>query len=515
MSSLSARGCAALLLVAGTSLALAVPPAPQATASAGGIKQLRFDWAAVPGATRYELWFKNNANATPVRYFQMPGSQRSVINNVSVHLLDWPNVRYWVNACDSSGCSSSSQLSVNNLMLDTIGLFTPPSQQASSQFGNAVAISKDGNTLAAAAPFEATDDPRFPKGSAYIYRRSASGWAFQAAIPFDVSRDTGTGNPDLALSGEGKVLAIGLPRDQPHGEDVGIGKGSVKVFRFTEGNGWRHEATIGQMTSFEFGSSDQVELDDAGRTLAVTTPFAGEGVFIYTYDATGTWSHTGSVHGHGNAPEYGQDCGHFALSGDGKVVARGCSAFEPPDFRVFEVAAAPSWAVRDTISTSAGYLEAVAADATGDLLATHAYDEGTGTHRVELYRRVNGSYQREATLRPGAWENNTAPDFRNHFGATGVFSADGKLLAVGDAADQGVGTGSLAPPLTTGPKAIGAVYVFERRTNGWALRRVVKPGRAGANYETGTFGSAIAFNGGTLVVGQPAANNNAGVVWLY
>ena len=119
MSSLSARGCAALLLLACTSLALAAPPAPQATARAGGIKQLRFDWAAVPGATSYELWFKNNATATPVRYFQMPGSQRSVINNVSVHLLDWTNVRYWVNACDSSGCTSSSQLSVNNLMLDT------------------------------------------------------------------------------------------------------------------------------------------------------------------------------------------------------------------------------------------------------------------------------------------------------------------------------------------------------------------------------------------------------------
>jgi trimeric autotransporter adhesin len=142
MPASSARGCAALLLAACTSLALAAPPAPQATARAGGIKQLRFDWNAVPGATRYELWFKNNASGTPVRYFQVPASQRSVINNVSVHLLDWPNVRYWVNACDSSGCTSSSQLSVNNLMLDTIGLFTPPSQQASSQFGSAVAISR-------------------------------------------------------------------------------------------------------------------------------------------------------------------------------------------------------------------------------------------------------------------------------------------------------------------------------------------------------------------------------------
>ncbi len=517
MSSLSARGCATLLLLACTSFALAAPPAPQATASAAGIKQLRFSWNAVPGATSYELWFRNNATATPVRYFQMPGSQRSAINNVSVHLLDWPNVRYWVNACDSSGCTSSNQLSVNNLMLDTIGLFTSPSQQAASQFGYEVAISKDGTTLAATAPFEATDDPRFPKGSAYIYRKSASGWAFQAAIPFDVARDGRTVRADLALNGNGSVLAIGLPADYPHGSTTVNGIGSVKVFRFVDGNGWRHEATIAPLTGFEHFSSDQMEFDDLGRTLAVKTESERSGVYIYTYDNAGTWSHTGTVFGHGNAPENGESCGRFALSGDGKVVARGCSAFEPADFQVFEVYAAPGWGVRDTIPAPAGttFQQALSTDTTGDVLAVSAGSSSPNEFRVDVYRRMNGSYQREASLRAGTWENNTSAGARNYFGSSAQFSADARLLAVGDPADHGVGTGSLSPPLTAGPTAIGAVYMFERRTNGWALRRVVKPGRAGANYETGTFGSAIAFNGGTLVVGQPAANNNAGVVWLY
>jgi hypothetical protein len=515
MSASSVRGFAALLLATCTSLALAAPPAPQATASAGGIKQLRFDWNAVPGATRYELWFKNNANATPVRYFQVPGSQRSVTNNVSVHLLDWPNVRYWVNACDSSGCTSSSQLSVNNLMLDTIGLFSSPSQQTASQFGSEVAISKDGATFAATAPLEATNDTHFPKGSAYIYRKSASGWAFQTAIPFDVTRDSDTGRADLALNGDGTVLAIGLASDYPYGKNTGIGRGSVKVFRFVEGSGWRHEATIAPQTS-ELGSSDQIELDDAGSTLAVNTESYDSGILIYTHDFAGTWSHTGTIVGHGNAPENGETCGHFALSGDGKVVARGCSSFEPV-FQVFEVYAAPGWGVRDTIPAPAGTSSqaALSADVTGDALALSVGRSSANEYGVDLYRRTNGSYQREASLRAGPWENNTAPEFRKYFGSTAQFSTDGKLLAVGDAADHGVGVGSLSPPLTTGPKATGAVYVFERRTNGWALRRVVKPGRAGANFETGTFGSAIAFNGGTLVVGQPAANNNAGVVWLY
>jgi hypothetical protein len=515
------RAAAGLLLVACTSLTLAAPPAPQATASAAGVKQLRFSWNAVSGATGYELWFKPAVNGAPVRYFQLPGSQRSAINNISVHLLDWPNVRYWVNACDASGCTPSSELSVNNLRLDTIGMFMSPSQQAASKFGTEVAISGDGTTLAAAAPAEATDDPQLPKGSAYVYRKSGGAWVFQSAISFDVSRGGNLGRVDLALNGDGNVLAVGLPGDAPLGTVPRNAGGSVKVFRFVEGNGWRHDATIAQQTGFELFSSDQVELDALGTTLAVKTEIARSGVYIYTYDGAGSWSHTGTVFGHGNAPENGENCDHFALSADGKVIARTCSAFYPTDINFFEVYAAPGWGIRETIPQPAGraLVNALSADTTGDALAiTSVSTSNTNDASVDIYRRTNGVYQREASLRRGAWETNAPPASGvSGFGAKGQFSGDGKLLAVSDASDHGAGTGALSPPLTAGTTATGAVYVFERRTAGWVLRRVVKPGRAGASYETGSFGSVFAFgdNGKALVVGQPAANNNAGVVWLY
>ena len=518
MSIRTVHGCVALLLATFTTFALAAPPAPQATAAANGVKQLRFDWNSVAGATRYELWFRAGANATPSRFFQLPGTQRSVVNNISVHLLDWSNARYWVNACDSTGCTPSSELSVRNLMPDTVGLFMSPSQQAASQFGAEVAMSRDGTTFAVAAPAEAANDPSLPKGSAYIYRRSGGAWAFQAAIPFDIARDASVGTPSLALSGDGNVLAVGLPRDRPRGAQTGITNGSVKLFRFIEENGWRHDATIAQYTGPEQFCCDQVELDDLGTTLAVKTEVGRSGVFIYTFDEAGTWSHTGTIVGHGNAPENSESCSRFAFSADGKVVARVCSAVEPAPFRVFEVYAAPGWGVRDTISMPAGraFGVALSADTTGDALALTSVDTSSSTDlSVDVYRRINGSYQREASLRHGAWENNAGTS--DLFGRAGTFSGDGKLLAVSAPGDHGIGTGALAPPLTAGPQAIGAVYVFELRTNGWTLRRVVKPGRTGAGYQTGTFGTSLAFgdNGKALVVGQPGANNNAGVAWLY
>lgn len=517
----SIRGLAASLLAACASVSLAAPPAPQATASAGGVKQLRFGWDAVSGATGYELWFLANSGSQPVRFFQMPGSQRSVINNVSVHLLDWSNARYWVSACDSSGCTASTRLAVNNLVPDTIGVFNPPAQQASSQFGYEVALSGDGTTLAAAAPFEASDDANYPKGSAYIYKKSAGSWILQATIPFGVRRQGSTRNVRLALNGDGKVLAVALPGDKPFGSQTYIGSGAAKVFRAIEDDGWRQDVTIAMETGFEFGSAEEVLLDATGKTLAVWTPRDGSGFYIYTFDGSGTWSHTGTARGHGIDADRGSRCGGGVLSGDGKVLAYSCGSYEPSD-SAFEVHAAPDWGIRDTIPVPGdANLNAVAIDSTGNLLATTAapyYSSGdVGDVRTEVYRRVSGAYQREAVLRRGAWEGATPQAWPNTFGSRGALSADGKLLALSYPGDHGAGTGSLAPPLTAGTKATGAVYVYERRTNGWNLRRVVKPGRAGAGYETGTFGSSIAFgdNGKTLAVGQPAANNNGGVVWLY
>lgn len=513
MSIRSLRGCAALLLASCTTLALAAPPAPQPAARAGGVKQLRFEWPAVPGATSYELWFRQNPGSSPVRYFQFPGTQRSAINNVSVHLLDWNNARYWVNACDSTGCTSSAQLAVSNYMLDTIGLIQSPTPASGSQFGTSVALSADGTTLAVASPFENTENPAFPKGSAYVYRKSGSTWIFQSAIPFDVARDARTTNPRVTLSGNGNVLAIGLPGDAHHGAQSTIGFGSAKMFRFVEGNGWRHEATIAMSTSQEWNSASDLQLDEAGTTLAVKTVLGQSGVYIYTYDSAGTWSHTGTALGHGADVNDGTSCGEFALSGDGRVVTYACGSFEPSD-SVYEVHAAPSWGIRDTLAATPGFggMKALSLDRTGDLLARQV---SSGSDRmVEVYRRVNGVYQREGVLRPGAWGSGTG-DFR--FGDDAVFSADGKLLAVSDPSDRGTGTGALTPPLTAGTAVTGAVYVFERRTNGWNLRRVVKPGRADAGFATGTFGRSIAFgdNGKVLAVGQPGANNNSGAAWLY
>jgi hypothetical protein len=218
MSNRQTTTWAVLLLATWFSSALAAPPAPQLSAGANGIKQLRFDWGAVSGATRYELWFQSSAAAAESLFFTMPATQRSVVNNVAVHLLDWSNARYWLKACDSSGCSSSPKISVANLMPDTIGLFSSPSQQTATQFGYAVALSRDGLTFAAVAPFEASSNPDRNEGSVYIYRKSGNTWPLSATIPLEGVQHAGgpssLSDVRITLNGTGNVLAVGLPGDE-------------------------------------------------------------------------------------------------------------------------------------------------------------------------------------------------------------------------------------------------------------------------------------------------------------
>jgi hypothetical protein len=103
--------------------------------------------------------------------------------------------------------------------------------QASDFFGFPLALSADGHTLAAGAPFEdsaamgvggdETDNSAPSSGAAYLFMRDATQWSQQAYVK---APDTSAGDVfafGLALSTDGRTLAIGAA-----GEDsaaIGVG----------------------------------------------------------------------------------------------------------------------------------------------------------------------------------------------------------------------------------------------------------------------------------------------------
>ena len=88
-----------IMLASLVSIANAAAPAAPGVTVGADLKQLQFDWDAVPASERYELWFKANGGAPWVKYMDVPGAHTETVRiNVSVHLLDWRVAKYRVAA---------------------------------------------------------------------------------------------------------------------------------------------------------------------------------------------------------------------------------------------------------------------------------------------------------------------------------------------------------------------------------------------------------------------------------
>jgi cysteine-rich repeat protein len=224
-------------------------------------------------------------------------------------------------------------------------------------FGSAVALSSDGNTLAASALGEdsnatgvggnQSDNSVNTAGAVYVFTRSGTIWTQQAYVKSANTDVLDNFGQNLALSGDGDTLVVSAPYED--GSSTGIGgnladngagdSGAAYVY-VRNGSVWSHQAYIkasNTAASDAFGWS--LALSSDGDTLAVgavnedssTMVINGDpidnsaidsgAVYVYTRSA-GIWtqqayvkaSNTGAGDWFGNG---------VALSGDGDVLAVG------------------------------------------------------------------------------------------------------------------------------------------------------------------------------------------------
>jgi hypothetical protein len=165
---------------------------------------------------------------------------------------------------------------------------------AGDNFGNSVALSGDGNTLAVGAPFEgsnstgigsAPNESAASAGAGYVFTRSAGTWSQQAYVK---ASNTGAGDWfgfSVALSGDGNALAVGAPLEDRGG--TGIDSTSVELaddagavyFYTRSANTWSQKAYVkaSNLNISNTGAVDKfgtsVALNSDGNTLAVGAPF--------------------------------------------------------------------------------------------------------------------------------------------------------------------------------------------------------------------------------------------------
>jgi hypothetical protein len=524
----AARG--AIFAAAFATTAFAAGPAAPTVTSGADIKQLQFDWNYVPRANYYELWQRANGAATPAKFGERPSWNPHWDSNVSAHLLDWQEARYWISSCNPSGCTPSPQISVQSHMFETIGYFKPSATHALSYFGTSVDISEDGNTIASVAPEEPVNGIRSAR--VHVFRKVNGSWRQEAAFFPDASENDNGEQPVVSLSGNGNVLVLGLPTSRDSGD--GEQSGAAYIFRRAGGTGtWTQEQRIETLSANNWDAL-HTHVDEAGDTLLVASASGNARIFEY---ANGAFQYSDRV-------PFDTLCPVMQLSGDGRALVRACKLIARSQF-VVQVFRAPTWDLAESVVVtpeSPDYqFQDVTTDYTGNFIAASVLGTSTAAGagrfpRVFLLWREEGELVVGDTLGKRYW----APDPNTYsaFGQKVVMSRNGEYLAVTDPGDASPGHGVQNPgQAVSGPAVTGAVYVYQRRTAaapfyfGYGVRRILKPNAP--NSPTSIFTTPdIAFGqaGKSLIVGQPSERSAAtgidgnrndaskigsGALWLY
>jgi FG-GAP repeat len=490
------------------------PPAPQAPAAAqltaaAGLKQLRFNWTAVSGVTHYRLL----ANPDGASGFTQVGAdiaaaETTATIDIAVHFQDWADARYVLDACNAVGCTPSNQVGVANVMLQSIGYFKPSNPGAVDVFGNILALSADGTTLAVASWQEDSnatgvngnqaDESASNSGAVYVFRRDATGtWAQQAYIKASNTEAIDRFGRDVALSTDGNTLAISADQEDSNATGINgneanntsLSAGAVYVFGRDEAGVWTQRAYLKASNT---GGNDQfgcsVSLSANGNLLAVgahgeasaavgingnqvSNATSGAGaVYIFVRDDDGAWTQEAYIKSSNteSIDFFGES---VALSGDATTLAVGAIN-------------------EDSSATGIG----------GNQADNAALDSGA----VYVFRRAaNGTWSQETYVKASNTQG------LDHFGSAVALNNDGSTLIVGAVDEDSAATGIDGNQADNLAPDAGAVYVFRRDSNSaWTQQAYIKAPFSDPNDDFGN-DVAVSADGNLIAVGSPGEASDA------
>ena len=466
------------------------PQAPSLSLTPQSAKTLHFSWTDGSGETSYQL-LEDPDGQSGYRLVATLAADSSSHDH-TVFLPERLNARYVLQACNDSGCSAPSNTVLAGPLASAIGYLRASNAGETDRFGNAIAISADGSTLAVGSPFEDSATPLDPannslpdSGAVYVFTRLGGTWQQQAYLKASNPDADDRFGTSVALSANGNTLAVGAPLEDSgalgvNGSDLGntaIDRGAAYVFT-RQASTWTQQAYVKPSNhGGQFGAS--VALAGDGLTLAVGAvrengaPSSVNGanqdvhaaysqsgaVYVFSrQDNTDTWTQQAYVKA-SNATEGDQFGGQLALSNNGNTLAVGAQ---------FEDRASP------------------------EFYGT----PGTGAVYVFL-RDPHAAWSEQALLRASNLSWNS------RFGTSLSLSADGLTLAVGSPREDSNSMGTPNAAIDS-----GAAYLFSSDGNAWTQRAYLKASNA---EPADSFGTSVALSpdGKTLAVGAPQENGSS------
>lgn len=480
------------------------------------VKQLQFSWddhSPVVSGEHYELWADTNGDGSYVTAATIPFGQplQSAID-VAVHQFDWAHAQYRVVACSDAPCtgataatnSVSAPAAASNTvttaanLLQAIGYVKASNTTALDSFGQSLALSSDGATLAVGAYFEdsaATDingngsqthDCVTPSncasnaGAVYVYKKDAQGiWAQQAYIK---APNAGAGDNfgrSVALSADGSTLAVGAYLEDSNGNapvnngsappvnDLVADSGAVYVFT-RSGNTWSYQAYLKPSNTAEsemFGYS--VALSNSGDTVVIGAMNEGSNTTAIvqggpgtTYSCDPTIPTVACSDSSGAVFVFDRSGGVWAE--DAYIKASTASQFDQFGW-VVDISGDGN-----TLAVGA-HMESSLTGATANDCSVAATNCVVDSGAVYVYKRtdINSAWGSETVLKASTGE----VALGDHFGNSVALNYSGDTLAVGAVFKNTGLNGSVANDCTdTTPvnciTAVGAVYMF-KNTGTW------------------------------------------------
>ena len=452
----------------------------------------RFTWSDVSDATFYRL----QENPDGVSGYSQVGSDISAATEVfdyPVALLLRSASQYILQSCNTQGCTDSAAVSPAQSLVDAIGYFKASNSGLGDSFGQDVALSADGSTLAVSASWERSnatgingdqnDDSAGSSGAVYVFVFDGLSWSQQAYIKASNTGPNDFFGDSIALSSDGNTLAVGAPEERSNATGINgdeadnsiSGAGAVYVF-IRSGSSWTQQAYIkasNTEASDRFGTS--LALSDDGNRLAV--------------GARGEDSNAIAV-----TP---QDDNSAANAGAAYVFTRSGSNWTQS-------------AYLKASNTGAGDLFGWAMDFSGDgnYLAISAVGEGSnaqgingnqsdnsmgGAGAVYVFFDNNGSWQMQTYIKSSNCETD------DQFGYSLSLDQDGNTLAISAVGEDSVATGIDANQADDSASASGAVYVFTRESN-WSQQAYIKASNSASTDQFG-WDVALSDDGNLLLVG--------------
>lgn len=521
------------------------------------VNRVWFDWSDFEGAVYYKLLVNPDGASgytqVSVNIYDFGAESFSSWDEVSVHLADWANASYMIEAYGAGGVllASSAAESIATVMIDTIGYLKASNTEAADVFGYSVALSGDGRTLAVGAPGEDSDgEPNFnvesSSGAVYIFTRGST-W-----IPSGYVKANNAGADDqfglkVSLSYNGNILAVGAPYEDSNGVGINdypnngdnfayLNSGAAYVFEYSAGN-WYQQAYVKASNTEEddrFGYN--IALSSDGTTLAVGAPnedSASTGingnqadntasnagaVYLFNYNGS-AWSQQAYIKasntdigdGFGGSVDLSDDANTLVVGAAGEDSAATGIDGNTADDTASSAGAVYLFSYSGSAWSQQTYFKASnteANDGFGGNLAISG-DGSTlavGSKEASNATGINGDQNNNLTIYSGAvylfidtdagWEQQayikaSNTDSRDYFGGSIALSSDGNILAVAAVQEDSDAIGLNGNQDNIGYQT-GAAYVFTRSGVNWSQQAYVKASNTGRE---DYFGTCISLSG--------------------